>query len=127
MKKFRKYFITLTAGLVAVFGISWAKGIFAQTQPEAIFHILCDVFFAVGTVLCCMGLLIFSANEGTFEMLVYGVSSFVDLFRVESKKKYATFYDYRESRADRKVPFGFFLVCGAVFLVISLAFYPLCS
>ncbi len=127
MRKFRKYFITMTAGLVAVFGISWAKDIFAQTQPETIYHILCDVFFAVGTVLCCFGLLIFSANEGTFEMLVYGLSSFVDLFRTESKKKYATFYDYRESRADRKVPFGFFLVCGLIFIAVSLVFYALCS
>ena len=127
MKKFRKYFITMTAGLVAVFGISWATDIFAQTQPEAVYHILCDVFFAVGTVLCCIGLLIFSANEGTFEMLAYGMSSFLDLFRAESKKKYATFYDYRESRADRKVPFGFFLVCGVIFLAVSMVFYPLCT
>lgn len=124
MKKLRKYFITLTAGLAAGVAIAWAKGVFAQTDPASVFHILCDCFFAVGTVLCCAGLLIFSSNEGTFDMLSYGVSSFLDLFRTKSKKKYDTFFDYRESKADKKIRFGFLLICGLIFLAASLAMLP---
>lgn len=124
MKTFRKYLITLTAGLAAVAAIAWAKDVFAQTEPARIFHILCDAFFAVGTVMCCAGLLIFSSNEGTFDMISYGVSSFLDLFRAKSKKKYATFFDYRESKADVKIRFGFLLICGLIFLAISLAMLP---
>ena len=127
MKKLRKYLITLTVGLAAVAGIAWAKDILAQTEPAAIYHILCDAFFAVGTVMCCAGLLILSGNEGSFDMIVYGVSSFVDLFRATSKKKYATFYDYRESRSDKKLHFGFLLICGLLFIAVSLAFLPLSS
>ena len=126
MKKLRKYLITLIIGAAAVFGIAWAKDIFAQTEAEKIFHILCDCFFAVGTVMCCAGLLIFSSNEGTFDMLSYGVSSFMDLFRAKSKKKYDTFFDYRESKAGKKIRFGFLLICGLLFLAISLAMLPLC-
>ena len=124
MKKLRKYFITLTVGLAAGVAIAWAKGVFAQTDPASVFHILCDCFFAVGTVLCCAGLLIFSSNEGTFDMLSYGVSSFLDLFRAKSKKKYDTFFDYRESKADKKIRFGFLLICGMIFLAASLAMLP---
>ena len=126
MKKFRKYLITLIVGAAAVFCIAWAKDIFAQTESQKIFHILCDCFCAVGTVMCCAGLLIFSGNEGTFDMLAYGVSSFIDLFRATSKKKYDTFFDYRESRSEKKLRFGFLLICGLLFLAISLAMLPLC-
>lgn len=127
MKRFRKYFITLTVGLAAVVLIAWAKDVFAQTEPARIFHILCDVFFAVGTVMCCAGLLVFSSNEGTFDMISYGVSSFIDLFRPTSRKKYATFYDYRESRTGKKFSFGFLLICGLIFLAVSLVMLPLSS
>lgn len=125
MKKLLKYVITLAIGLVAVAGIAWAKDVFAQTEPAAIYHILCDCFFAVGTVMCCAGLLVFSSNEGTFDMIVYGVSSFIDLFRAQSKKKYHTFYDYRESRTDVKFPFAFLLFCGLLFVAVSLVMLPL--
>ena len=58
-------------------------------------------------------------------MLSYGISSFIDLFRAQSAKKYATFYDYRQSRADKRFPFLFLLICGAIFVAISLAVMPL--
>ena len=127
MKTLRKYLITLTLGALAVLGLAWAKDIFSQTETAEICHILCDVIFAVGTVMTSAGLLIFTANEGTFDMLAYGMSSFLDLFRATSKKKYATFYDYKESRADKKIGFGFLLVCGLIFVAISLALLPFCG
>ena len=127
MKKIRKYLITLIVGLAAVLGIAWAKDLFSQTDPGTICHILCDVFFAVGTVITCVGLLIFSANEGSFDMLSYGMSSFIDLFRTKSKKKYATFFDYKESRADKKHSFGFLLICGLLFVAVSLVLLPFCT
>lgn len=127
MKTFRKYLITLTVGLAAVAGIAWAKDIFAQAEAPQIFHILCDCFFAVGTVMCCAGLLVFSGNEGTFDMISYGMSSFIDLFRAKSKKKYETFYDYRESRGGKKMTFGFLLICGLIFIAVSLFMLPLSS
>ncbi len=124
MKKHLKYWITLLVGLVAVFGIAWAKDILSQKDAARICHILCDSFFSVGTVMSCAGLLIFSANEGTFDMLSYGVSSFLDIFRAKSKKKYDTFYDYRESRAEKKISFGFLLICGLCFVAVSLVLLP---
>ena len=127
MRKLRKYLITLTLGLAGVAAIAWAKDIFAQTEAGSIYHILCDAFFAVGTVLCCAGLLIFSSNEGTFDMLSYGMSSFIDLFRAKSRKKYPTFFDYKESRKGVKIRFGFLLICGLLFVGISLILLPLSS
>ena len=123
MRTFKKYGITLLIGLLAVAGILWAKDIFAQTDPKSIYHILSDAFFAVGTVILCAGLLIFSSNGGTFDMLVYGVSSFLDMFRTVSRKKYDTFYDYRMSRAEKQLPFGFLVICGLIFMAVAFAMY----
>lgn len=123
MKAFKKYGITLLIGFLAAAWIAWEKDILAQTAPIDVFHILCDAFFVAGTVITCAGLLVFSSNEGTFDMLVYGTRAFFDMFRKTSKKKYDTFYDYRESRADKKLPFGFLLICGIFFLAVSMVMY----
>lgn len=123
MRSAKKYLITLLIGFACVGLIIWSKEIFSQTKLVDVFHILCDAFFVAGVLISAAGLLIFSSNEGTFDMLVYGVKSFMDMFRKESLKKYDTFYDYRESRADKKFPFGYLLICGALFLVVSFVMY----
>ena len=123
MKTFKKYLITLLIESLLVLWIIWAKDIFVQTELVSVFHILADGFFAVGVVVTLSGLLVFSSNEGTFDMIVYGVSSFVDFFRVKQLKKYHTFYDYRESRADKKLPFGFLVICGLIFVAVAFVMY----
>ena len=120
MRSFKKYLITAAVGLLMVGAIVWSKDLFAQTEPVTVFHILCDAFFASGIVIFAAGVLVFSSNEGTFDIFVYGVSSFVDMFPKKRMKKYNTFFDYRESREDLKLPFGFLLLTGAVFIAVSL-------
>ena len=123
MKTLKRYLITILVGLSVVALIAWSKDVFSQTELVKVFHIWCDSFFAVGTVMTCLGLLVFSSNEGTFDILVYGFNSFMDIFRKKSVKKYETFYDYRESRADKKLRFGFLVICGLVFVAISMIMY----
>ena len=123
MRSGKKYVITLLIGFGLVALLLWAKDIFGQTEAVDVFHILCDVFFAVGFFITAAGLLVFSSNEGTFDMLVYGTKSFLDLFRKERLKKYDTFYDYRMAKSEKKLPFGFLLICGLFFLAISMVMY----
>ncbi len=125
MKNLMKYGITLLVGLGIAFLILLSKDLFAQTELVNVFHILSDAFFVVGVVITGLGLLVFSSNEGTFDMLIYGMDSFLDIFRRKSTKKYATFYDYRASRADKKIGFGFLLICGLIFLAIAAVMYLL--
>ena len=113
----------MLAGLLIVAAIVFAKDLFAQTNPQTIFHILTDAFFVAGVLITATGLLIFTSNEGSFDMLVYGVSSFVDIFRKTSQKKYETYFDYKESRQDKKVSFGYLLICGAIYLAIAFIMY----
>lgn len=120
MRGLKKYLITLLTGFGVAALVMVSKDIFTQTETVAVLHILTDAFFTVGVLMTGAGLLVFSANEGSFDMLAYGVSSFLDLFRKTSRKKYDTFFDYRESRVDKKLKFGFLLICGLFFLAVSL-------
>ncbi len=120
MSALKKYLITILCGLAGVAYVLWLKDIFNQTETKMIFHILCDGFFVVGVVKVCIGLLIFSSNEGTFAGLTYSVKSFIDLFRKPGMKKYASYHDYKAARTEKKIPFGFLLICGLCFIMVSL-------
>ena len=119
MRDLKKYLITLAVGFSLVALIVYGKDIFAQTEPQKIFHILTDAFFAAGTFITAAGLLVWSSNEGTFDMLVYGVKSFLDMFKKNPEKKYEDFFDYRQSRAENKFSFGYLIICGLFFLAVS--------
>ena len=120
MSTLKKYLITLLCGFAGVFGILWMRDVFNQTEMSAIFHILCDGFFVVGVVLACIGLLIFTSNEGVLDGMTYSVRSFLNLFRKTGLKKYESYYDYKASKGERDTPFGFLVISGLFFIAVSL-------
>lgn len=119
MKKVYKYLITVGVGLLLAAWVAFSKNIFAQTSISLIFAILSDAFLVPGILITGMGGLIFVSNEGMFDAFSYGMTSFIDLFRKEKRNKYHTFYDYKQSKADRDRSFGFLLICGLAFLALS--------
>ena len=121
MKALKKYLITFGIGLLAVMLIISTKGIFTAKDTAEIFKILCDSTFAVGFTMAGMGLLVYTSNEGVFDGLIFGVSSFINMFRKGHKKKYKDLYEYKESKANKKYGFGYIVICGLIFLVVSLA------
>ena len=125
MKALRKYWITLLIEASLTAAIAFGKDVLDQTALVNVYHILCDSFFVAGTVTTCAGLLVFSSNEGTFDMLTYGVKTFVNVFRRDPIKKYDTFYDYRVAREEKKFPFLFLVICGLVFLAVAFVMYYL--
>ena len=125
MRRFKKYGITLLVGFLIVAAIAWAKNLFGQTNPQMVFHILSDAFFVAGVLITATGLLIFTSNEGSFDMLAYGMQTFVDMFRKSKLRKYETYFDYRESRAGKQIKFGYLLICGLFFLAIAVVMYLL--
>ena len=120
MKSFTKYLVTLLIGFIGVGAVLLLRDVFSMTEASAVFHTLTDAFFISGVLITSAGLLVFTSNQGAWDMLAYGVSSFMDLFRKREKKKYDSFYDYKESKSDKKFSFGFLLICGAFFLIVSM-------
>ena len=121
----KKYLITLFVGFAAAFGIAYSKDILAQTDLKTIFHILTDSFCVPAVMIMGIGALVFVSNEGGFDALSYGLTSFFDMFRKEKKNKFRTFYDYKEDRAEKNKPFAFMLISGLVFVALTGIFWLL--
>lgn len=122
MSNIKKYLITIGVGLIMTFAFVLIRGLQNQTEIEKIMHILCDSFFITGVLLTGSGLLVVVSNLGAFEIIVYGMTSFIDYFRKRPERKYETFYDYHISREKNKASFAFLLIIGIAFIGMSLIF-----
>ena len=120
MKTFVKYLITFGVGAFLSFLVMNSKDLFAQTDPATIYHILTDSFIVAGVLLGGLGLLVFVSNEGVFDIIVFGTKQFWGFFRKKKDQKYADFYEYKESRAQKKLKFGSILVCGTFYILLSV-------
>ena len=118
LKTLQKYLITFCIGFIIVDLVFWLR--ISQPDTFNVFHNLSDAFFTAGVLITGAGALTFATNEGGFDILAYGMSSFMDIFRKkDKKKKYESLYDYKESRAGKKWQFGFLLISGVIFLAVS--------
>lgn len=120
MKKLKRYLITIGIGLLISFYVAYTQGIFGQNEAKTIYHILTNSFFVSAVLVMGMGGLIFVSDEGAFDGLTYAMKSFFDIFRRNKKNKYQTFYDYKVAKGDRNHKFGFMIISGLGFLVLSL-------
>ena len=128
MSNLKKYLLTICAGLVGAFVVAYSQGIFNATTAVEIFHILSDSFFVPSVLIMGMGGLVFVSNEGAFDGLTFALTSFADVFRKQKKNKYTTYYDYKQSKGNRDRSFGFLLITGVGFFLVSglmLLFYHL--
>lgn len=123
MKIKYKYLIAFGTGLLITFIIVLSKNVFSLIDLKSKYHILVDGFFVAGIIIIGAGLLVFSSNGGTFDMLSFGVIKVIDLFRRDlSKVKYQTFYDYRLERSENKGQFLYLIIVGTFFIITSLIF-----
>ena len=89
MKGIYKYLLTLSVGFLIAGLVAMSKNILEKELLSMVFHVLADSFIVPGVLITGMGGLIFVSNEGAFDGLVYGVTSFLDIFRKEKRNKYA--------------------------------------
>ena len=123
MKNIKKFGVSFIVCSICTFLIAWARGVFEQTAPIYVFHILSDSFLVVGIVTTCIALLLFVGNEGTFDMISYGLQTFFSFIKKDMSRRYETFYDYRVAKQEKKLPFLFLLLCGGIFLLMSVLMY----
>ncbi|MCM1193651.1 MAG: DUF3899 domain-containing protein [Butyrivibrio sp.] len=123
MKNIKKFWVSFIVCSICTFLIAWSRGIFVQTAPIHVFHILSDSFLVVGVLTSCIALLIFVSNEGTFDGIIYGLQTFLGFFKKDMSRRYDTLYDYRAAKQEKKVPFLFLLACGGFFLLAAALMY----
>ena len=119
--KLWQYLISFFVGAAIAFGVFFAKDLFERTDLSEIYKILSDGFFVAGVLLGGLGLLVFGSNGGTFDMLVYGVSSVIALV-FPGARRHDTFFDYRMARNRRRSSFVFLLLVGLFYLALAIVF-----
>ena len=87
-------------------------------------YILSNATFIVGVICLGLGLMTLAANGGAFEMIGYGISRFISLFRRDhTKVRFQTFYDYHAYKSEQpKPPFLYLVVVGLFYIGISIIF-----
>ena len=118
-----KYLATAAIGLAVALGLMASGGLFAGVLSTAgAMMVLSDAFFVPGTVLTGVGLLVFIAGEGGFDIFAYSVKLLKDVC-FHNKWERESFHDYKRRKADQgKARIDFILVVGVVFLVIAAVF-----
>ena len=122
----KKHAVCLGVGIAAAFLVAAARGLFSADVKAAVLLCLTDGCFVASVLFLGVGLLMFSADGGTFDMLAYGVKSVFSVFLPAQKRKNReSFYDYRQRKRAKKKPVAPFLVSGAALLLLSLLFFLL--
>ncbi len=122
MKKWLQYLIVSVISLAIVFCVLLMQNAFTHSG-DLLLKDLCNAFFVPGVLVLGLGLLVWSTNGGTFDMLAFGVIKLFDLFKKDlTKVKYRTFYDYRKAQQEKERSFSAYVVVGVVLIVISIVF-----
>lgn len=100
-----------------------ARGVFNQTDKLEIYKTLSDAALLPGVIFGGFGVLVFADNHGSFDMLIYGVKLAFSMFkrRIE-KQAYKSYYEYQLAKHETSNPFGFLLINGGFFLLLSVIF-----
>ena len=120
MRSWLKYLITVGVGLVFAALIIF-PGVFKQESASDVYKLLVNGFFVPGVFILGIGLLVLASNGGTFDMLIYGTKKFFDMFRKPQYRKITdTFYDYRKAKQEHPGEFGYMILTGLGFIIVSL-------
>ena len=123
LKRALPYIISAVIGIAIFVSVICTQQIWNAADTAQTMQILSDAFLVPGVLLAGIGLIIFASNGGAFDMLVYAVIRFFDLFRRDARnKKYKDFYEYREAKKEKKRSNSFLLTVGAVFIVFAVIF-----
>ncbi len=130
MKKILKgkdFIMGMICGAVITALVVWLS----LSREKELIHALCDGFFVSGALMLCYAGLVFSRNQGTFDIFSYGISHLFNIrwpgfSTMEEDHKKEKFADYRERvSAKRKFPMGTLVAAGvyAVIAVVMLVIY----
>lgn len=123
MKRALQYLITALVGLVISVIVICVGRIWEITAMRELMGLLCNAFFVPGVFILGAGIIVFASNGGAFYIVGYGMRVFIDKFRRDlSKRKYKDYYEYQEEKKKKKIKFGFLLIVGGAFLLVSVAF-----
>lgn len=123
-----KYGACVAVGLLAGYGYLAGHDFLGQALVDQ-YRLLSDAFMLPGFLMVAFGLLIFLANEGSFNGIGFIGQKVVGfLIPFMYKHKGETYKEYVERKTGKPTRgYGFLFFCGCAFLVVSAVFLVLYS
>lgn len=117
-----RYIISFAIGLAIFLGYIFGMNVTGQETQSAMYKILADGATISGVVLMGIGLLVLIANNGMFNFLNYVVQRLLSKFIHTMKAGTQAYGDFVAERGDKKFPYLFLIIPGAVFLLLTAVF-----
>ncbi len=120
----RRYLASLAAGFAMGVLLFLSCGGMAAQGDARTYHLLCDAAFVPAALLLCLGLIVFVADDGVFDMFGYAFMRATAVFRgAEARAALPkTFYDYHCLKHQKKADCRFLLAAGATWLALAFVF-----
>ncbi len=121
IRTYKRYFITITVGLVMVAIMCFMRGILSA-EGAMVYHLLSDAFAVPGLFILAAGILVMVSNEGLFNGISYGVRAVTRaLTNRHEPKMEESFYEYNLRKSGQEhIRFGHLIIVGVMFIVISV-------
>ena len=120
----RRFIASLAAGLALAVGLFLGRGGMDATNDAETFRLLCDAAFVPAAMLLSLGLLVFVADDGAFDIFGYTIMRATAVFRGRASREAMpkTYYDYHVMKHSRKADARFLLAAGATWLALAFVF-----
>ncbi len=117
-KRVLHYAVGACAALAVFVAGIFAQGLFQEPDIAERFGILSNCFLFPAVLIGGIGALSWIANEGTFDMLSYGIGTFFQFLHPQKKRE--SFYEYKmRKQENQKGWFQHLLVIGIVCFAAS--------
>lgn len=115
----RRYVVIIGFLLAAVLLVGWLREGFSDGKTKAeLVKIWSDAFFVVGGLTLCLGILMWVAGEGTFDLFTYAAGM---IFRLRFSKNHESFTEYRERKhGSRTGGTLYVLIPGALLTAVAV-------
>lgn len=116
-----KWVITLGIGLlIALVFIAANHGFAGTLSTLDMAKVLSDGFFVSGVLVGGVGMMIFVAGKGSFDILAYGVKAAIRI--IFKRDEGESYYDYKQRKAEKVTPCAHMILVGALMIILSLIF-----
>ena len=120
LKKYLTAFAVM--GAVTMF-VTYMRGLSDAPNAAEKYRILADSFTIPSVVILMVGVLIWVAGEGTFDMLSYGLNRGINSIIPLRQQTDENFYDYKMRKNKKRIKgYSFLFISGGIYFVPALVF-----
>lgn len=122
----KKYLISFAVmGLMTGF-VLFIRDYSAKLDAMTRYYHLADAFTIPSVVMVMVGVMVWLASEGTFDMISYGLKRGLKTLIPFSKQEHETFYDYKKRKVENRIKgYSFLFISGGVYFIPAVIFFIL--